>query len=40
MADKLTNAQIAWRAAQDLPDGSCINLGIGFPDRQIQAAGT
>ena len=32
MADKLTNAQIAWRAAQDLPDGSCINLGIGFPE--------
>ena len=32
MADKLTNAQIAWRAAQDLPDGSYINLGIGFPE--------
>jgi 3-oxoadipate CoA-transferase beta subunit len=31
MADKLTNAQIAWRAAQDLPDGY-VNLGIGFPE--------
>ncbi|WP_127521648.1 3-oxoacid CoA-transferase subunit B [Mesorhizobium sp. Z1-4] len=32
MASKLTNAQIAWRAAQDLPDGSYVNLGIGFPE--------
>ena len=32
MADKLTNAQIAWRAAQDLPDGAYVNLGIGFPE--------
>lgn len=32
MAEKLTNAQIAWRAAQDLPDGAYINLGIGFPE--------
>ncbi len=32
MAAKLTNAQIAWRAAQDLPDGSYVNLGIGFPE--------
>jgi 3-oxoadipate CoA-transferase beta subunit len=31
MAAKLTNAQIAWRAAQDLPDGY-VNLGIGFPE--------
>ncbi len=30
--DKLTNAQIAWRAAQDLPDGAYVNLGIGFPE--------
>lgn len=32
MARKLTNAQIAWRAAQDLPDGAYVNLGIGFPE--------
>ncbi|MGI9396705.1 MAG: 3-oxoacid CoA-transferase, partial [Paracoccaceae bacterium] len=29
---KLTNTQIAWRAAQDLLDGSYVNLGIGFPE--------
>ena len=29
---KLTNAQIAWRAAQDLQDGAYVNLGIGFPE--------
>ena len=32
MVKKLSNAQIAWRAAQDLPDGSYVNLGIGFPE--------
>ncbi len=32
MVSKLTNAQIAWRAAQDLPDGAYVNLGIGFPE--------
>jgi len=32
MKTKLTNAQIAWRAAQDIPDGSYVNLGIGFPE--------
>ncbi|GAA3876899.1 3-oxoacid CoA-transferase subunit B [Celeribacter arenosi] len=29
---KLSNAQIAWRAAQDIEDGSYVNLGIGFPE--------
>jgi 3-oxoadipate CoA-transferase beta subunit len=29
---KLTNAQIAWRAAQDIVDGAYVNLGIGFPE--------
>ena len=32
MTAKLSNAQIAWRAAQDLPDGAYVNLGIGFPE--------
>ncbi len=32
MSIKLSNAQIAWRAAQDLPDGAYVNLGIGFPE--------
>jgi len=29
---QLNNAQIAWRAAQDMTDGSYVNLGIGFPE--------
>lgn len=29
---KLTNQQIAWRAAQDIGDGAYVNLGIGFPE--------
>ena len=27
----LTRDQMAWRAAQDLPDGSVVNLGLGIP---------
>ena len=29
---KLTNNQIAWRAAQDIENGAYVNLGIGFPE--------
>ncbi|WP_071000319.1 3-oxoacid CoA-transferase subunit B [Methylobacterium sp. C1] len=29
---KLSNAQIAWRAGQDIADGAYVNLGIGFPE--------
>ena len=29
---KLSNEQIAWRAAQDIQDGAYVNLGIGFPE--------
>ncbi len=32
MTEKLSNAQIAWRAAQDIEDGAYVNLGIGFPE--------
>jgi 3-oxoadipate CoA-transferase beta subunit len=32
MTAKLSNAQIAWRAAQDIEDGAYVNLGIGFPE--------
>jgi 3-oxoacid CoA-transferase B subunit len=28
---KLTRAQVAWRIAQDIPDGAVVNLGIGAP---------
>lgn len=28
----LNNQQIAWRAAQDIPHGAYVNLGIGFPE--------
>ncbi|SIN96282.1 3-oxoacid CoA-transferase subunit B [Vannielia litorea] len=39
--EKLTSAGIAWRAAQDIPDGAYVNLGIGFPEMvaQFQPAG-
>jgi 3-oxoadipate CoA-transferase beta subunit len=33
---KLSNAQIAWRAAQDIHDGAYVNLGIGFPEMVAQ----
>jgi len=36
MTVKLTNNQIAWRAAQDIADGSYVNLGIGFPEKVAQ----
>ena len=32
MTAKLSNSQIAWRAAQDIADGAYVNLGIGFPE--------
>ena len=28
----LTRVQMAWRAAQDIPDGAYVNLGIGIPE--------
>jgi len=36
MNDRLSNAAIAWRAAQDIEDGSYVNLGIGFPEMIAQ----
>lgn len=30
--NELSNAQIAWRAAQDIEDGAYVNLGIGIPE--------
>ncbi|MCJ8141227.1 3-oxoacid CoA-transferase subunit B [Falsirhodobacter halotolerans] len=38
---RLNNAQMAWRAAQDIADGSYVNLGIGAPEMvaRYQVAG-
>lgn len=30
--EKLTRPQIAWRIAQDIPEGAYVNLGIGAPE--------
>jgi 3-oxoacid CoA-transferase B subunit len=30
--ERLTREQIAQRAAQELPDGACVNLGFGIPN--------
>ncbi|MBB3950234.1 3-oxoacid CoA-transferase subunit B [Aureimonas jatrophae] len=32
MSARLSNAQMAWRAAQDIADGAYVNLGIGLPE--------
>jgi len=31
MNDRLSRQQIAWRVAQDITEGACVNLGIGMP---------
>jgi 3-oxoadipate CoA-transferase, beta subunit len=36
MIPRLSNNQIAWRAAQDIADGAYVNLGIGFPEKVAQ----
>ncbi len=32
MPERMTREQIAMRAAQELPDGGCVNLGFGIPN--------
>ena len=32
---KLTRKQIAWRVAQDIPEGAYVNLGIGAPEMVV-----
>ena len=32
MSGPLTRAQMAWRVAQDIPNGAYVNLGIGMPE--------
>lgn len=36
MTGKLSRAQMAWRAAQDIEDRSYVNLGIGIPEMAAQ----
>ena len=36
MSSGWTREQMAARAALDIPDGSCVNLGIGIPELVTQ----